>query len=645
MLDPLELVRHAKNRHYAYKPLSQTQGVLGQDYTPSILQGKDITKNPAGAAALAAQGVHGANTPQITPNSPLDPVQPTANGQQLPGFAGGGEVIGKVSKLIQDLLKRFGGEALPSEVAEGSHELGSELPSADVQLRRAGSQLNPDTGVDPYNSADRLAKQREAEEILGMIPTGDHQIPESMLLQPGFSTARQAFADGGPAYGNSDLAREIAATPPNPPIVPLRERVYPGEESDSAGGSDGSGGDGGVSPSSLRWIADAARKLGIDSFADDRARVATGIAKQFYGLDEHGHPKFGGEAWLSSQHGTPPRILDEMTAIPGDLARLANAVFGGKIPENANVTPDERRAMERQLPVPKWSDDAAARVEALDKAASQETGVGQAHSLPEHIEDAAGMLATPFPASKVAGEAPVIQRLFEYLTPVRPPTMGRYASDSTMLGGVSTALDKLMERLASKSKPEDTSVDPEFEQAAIDSTNQGYAGGGSTRRDLLKKLTGLAAAATAAPVIKTLVKDTPDVVKSEASALEHTAPATTAPRVVMKDENPKSILSKVAYPQEFQDTHRVMHRTLKMMNPNDPDDIEYHAYKALVHDIPNEASKRGTTPEHLFAEYMNDPMSPEGAIRSLITKHDPDGSRGVEDIFADDLETTHNPPE
>lgn len=515
MLDPLELVRQAKNRHFAYKPLAETQKILGEGYTPSVLQGRDITKNPAGAAALAAQGVRGANTPQVQPNSPLNPVEPTANGQLLPGFADGGQVITKVSKVIEGLLKRFGSEALPTTAADASHDLRAEVvdprkldalrgrdPSLDTllqgystaahnglvpddirtavanklesispqeKLRRLGSQLNPDTGVDPYNSLDRLTKQQEAESILGQMPSGDHGVPPSMLMQPGFSTQRQAFAEGGRFHpGNSELAREIAATPPNPPIIPYPR---PGPEDPTAGGSTQHED---MDPSSLKWIADAARKLGINSMSEDRARVATGIAKQFYGLDEHGKPVLGGKAWLSSQHGTPPRILDELTAIPGSLARLANAVFGGKIPENANVTPDERRAMERDLPVPKWSDDAAARVDALDKAAEGVTGVGAAHSLPEHIEDAAAMLATPFPASRVAGEAPMTQRIFEYLTPVRPPTMGRYATDSAILGGAGSALDKLLDRMSAKAASKDTSVDPEFEQAAMDYTNSHY---------------------------------------------------------------------------------------------------------------------------------------------------------------------------
>lgn len=435
MLDPLELVRQAKNRHYAYKPLSETQGVLGEDYTPVTLRGKDITKDPARAATLAAQGVHGANTPQTHPDSPVSDV--------VPGYAGGGEVIGKVSKLIQDLLHRFGSEAVPTETSNGDRYLdlmkkyGDQQPmtmdemdelihhlasrpepvttgqtpfhpiNPQEKLRREASQTDPTSGVDPYNTADKVLQERDVDHLLA-----------SSLQDSG-------YADGGE-----------------------------------------------VNSSSLKWLADVARKLGISSYADDRARVATGIAKQFYGLDEHGHPKLGGEAWLSSQHGTPPRILDEMTSIPGSLARLANSVFGGKIPENANISPEQRHAMERDIPVPKWSDDAADRVSALDRAVEKETGVGQAHSFPEHVEDAAGMLATPFPASKVAGEAPTLQRIFEYLSPVRPPTMGRYVTDSAMLGGVGTGLDKLIEKL-SKTKPKDTSVDPEFEQAAINSTNSG----------------------------------------------------------------------------------------------------------------------------------------------------------------------------
>lgn len=443
MLDPLELVRQAKNRHHAYK--------FGSDYTPQELGGKDITQDPAGAAELTAQGVSGANTP-------------SAGGEASAGFAGGGEVIGKVTKIIKDLLDRFGPEALPSTIAKASPTEARALPNAEEKLHRIGSQLNPETGVDPYNTVDFLAKQRETDDLLGSALAPQSS---SMLMQPGFLTTKQAFAGGGDVqYGDSDLAREIAATPPTPPVI-LRG------SGDHSGGSNGGSGE---KFSSLKWLADMARKLGPESLAEDRARLATGVAKQFYGLDEQGDPVLGGHAWLSSQHGTPPRILDELTSIPGNVVDLVKALNGPG--PKGTESPNDLQ----------WSHDAARRLDALDRRVKEVTGVGDAHTLPEHIEDAAGMLATPIPAARVAKEAPMLQRALEYFTPVRPPTLSRYATDSAALGSVSTGLDKLANLVAAKKKP-DNSVDPEFEEMAMNNSNS-YAGGGKIL-DLAAKLAEL----------------------------------------------------------------------------------------------------------------------------------------------------------
>lgn len=420
-MDPIALVQAAKHRHYAYKPLAQSQHILGEDYTPSILQGRDITKNPAGAAALAAQGVKGANKPQAGQQpSPLNAVEPTANGQSLPGFADGGEVIGKVTNVLKKLLEKFG--VNPDQAEQGAQAIATQThtqPSPQERLRRAASQGDPNSGVDPYNTADQIAKQKEMDDLLSsaLIPENTGA-PESMLLQPGFLTAPQAKAEGGS-----------------------------------------------TNDSSLKWLADKARGLGIPSYADDRARITTDIAKQFYGLDEKGNPVLGGRAWLSSQKGTPPRILDELAALPADLAPLVGMLAKYTNPAHAGAGINTQG--------PAWSREAQDRLAALDKRVQETTGVGDARTLPEHIEDAAGMLATPLPAAKVAKEAPMLQRMLEYLTPVRPPTASRYATDSAALGGFSAALDKLMQRVSKTPLKEDHTVDPEIEDAAINSTNAG----------------------------------------------------------------------------------------------------------------------------------------------------------------------------
>lgn len=334
MIDPLTLVKAARERHGIYHPLRTGQtDLLGPSYAPNTQVGRTPIDNPVGDAAARGAGVAPSNAQaladQYKPPSPLNPVEPHPAGLSMRGFADGGAV----------------------------------------------------------------------------------------------------------EYGTSDLAKEIAATPPNPPIIT-------GEDQDTTKGGSTEHEDGdGVSGSSLRWIADMARKFGVKSMAEDRARLATGIAKQFYGLDEHGNPVLGGQAWLSSQHGTPPRILDQLAALPADLAPIGTMLlrYGGKN-INPNVT----------FNAPDWSKQAQQRLDQLDKRVKETTGVGDAHTLPEHIEDAAAMLATPLPAAKVAGEAPAAQRLLEFLTPVRPPTVGRYATDATAIGGLSASLDALARRLAER---------------------------------------------------------------------------------------------------------------------------------------------------------------------------------------------------
>ena len=403
-VDPLALVQAAKSRHYAYKPLG-SEPMLGQDYTPSALQGRTITENPAAAAALTAQGVKGANKPAIAgrPQSPLNPVEAKVNGNSLPGFAGGGEVLSKIGQVLKRLL------GYAPEAAETAPKT---LPTEDFTdlMRR-------------YKSPE--GNQLSLEEMNRLIGSLAHSPSEqSMLGQP--ELPKQLPGNGGLGGRQTD---------------------------DLLSGNFAEGG------SSLKWLADKARELGIPSYADDRARVATGIAKQFYGLDEHGNPVLGGAAWTKSQHGTPPRILDELTSIPGNAIEFFNAL-NGPGPKGTS-----------QMHAPDWSKDAQARLEALDKRVKDVTGVGDAHTLPEHIEDAAGMLATPLPAAKVAEEAPMLQRALEYLTPVRPPTIGRYATDSAALGTVGTGLDKLIERLSQKPARDPGALDPEFEQAAMEHTN------------------------------------------------------------------------------------------------------------------------------------------------------------------------------
>lgn len=282
------------------------------------------------------------------------------------------------------------------------------------------------------------------------------------------------------------------------PTLQLPNSFYTwGDEIPTRGFAEG----GSTDDSSLTAISDFLKRYG----GPHVQRVGTGIAKQLYGLDKNGHLVFGGRAWTKDQGGTPAGILDQVASIPANTIPIAN-LLGGTSPADVRA----QSGHSDEIPTPQWSSDAAARLAALDSKVSSATGVGPAQTLPEHVEDAAAMLATPFPASKVAKEAPTLQRMLEFLTPVRPPSLGRYASDSAMLGGTSSGLDALAARLAAQkaTPPDNAQADPQFEQTALDYTNSaGHAGGGkilgdidklvTSRRDVLK---GLAAAVGAAAI-------------------------------------------------------------------------------------------------------------------------------------------------
>lgn len=197
-------------------------------------------------------------------------------------------------------------------------------------------------------------------------------------------------------------------------------------------------------------------------------RVGTGIAKQLYGLDRNGHEVLGGRAWTEYQGGTPAGILDTLTALPGNAVALLNLLHqvNGKGPAGTG---------DQDLPIPKFSTDAAERLAKLEERVRKTTGVGEAQTIPEHLEDAAAMLATPLPAAKIAEEAPALQRLLEMVAPVRPPTLARYATDSGIIGGSSAALDAISKRIAAKAStppPDNSPPDTTVEDQAMQNANQ-----------------------------------------------------------------------------------------------------------------------------------------------------------------------------
>lgn len=80
-------------------------------------------------------------------------------------------------------------------------------PSPQEVMARKASQMNPTSGVDPYNTADALAEKAAQAKLLESSMATQSQNP--MLMQPGFLTQRQAFASGGSVKHPPDLLAHI----------------------------------------------------------------------------------------------------------------------------------------------------------------------------------------------------------------------------------------------------------------------------------------------------------------------------------------------------------------------------------------------------------------------------------------------------
>lgn len=180
-------------------------------------------------------------------------------------------------------------------------------------------------------------------------------------------------------------------------------------------------------------------------------RFGTHVMEQAYGLDAQGKPALGGRAWTQGQGGTPMGMLDTITAAPHNLLSLMHTTrsldpIRRHLPGNAEGQAAEDQFFDKVDP--QWSKDAADRLERLRSSMDREHGIGEAHTFPEHLTDAAASLVTPVPMAGEGREANAASRLLEMTVPLRPRTLKNYAQDSAVLGGVGTGIDALTQRLA-----------------------------------------------------------------------------------------------------------------------------------------------------------------------------------------------------
>lgn len=214
--------------------------------------------------------------------------------------------------------------------------------------------------------------------------------------------------------GQTDDAADLAAKflPANP-LAPVAPQGTPPMKGFADGGSTDD-----THRSSLHWLAQKARALG----GENTARYVSGVAGQLYGLDPHGNVVFLGTRGNFDDPGTAPALVEQLLSLPTVGASLLDAM----------PFTSHGRAMDLS-PGPEWSQRAAQRLAAIQGKLKGETGVPEAHTLPEHVIDAAAALTSPV----AVGKAP---RALEAVLPVRPNTLGQFARDSALLGAAGNAL-------------------------------------------------------------------------------------------------------------------------------------------------------------------------------------------------------------
>jgi hypothetical protein len=294
----------------------------------------------------------------------------------------------------------------------------------------AGSFTDPGNGMAEGGSFDPVSSARE--RVSGQSSPGS----------PGVSGAIKDAVDALKSW-MAGPRREIAAG---------REEsiMRPAEESHADGGTTG------VSTEHEQGHAGLLKRFG------------TRVAEQAYGLDDQGNPALGGRAWTKGQGGTPMGFLDEVTSIPHNLISLARTTRGLVDAPFAKHMPGYAQSQDNMLDSmdPQWSKDASDRLERLRQGMNRRFGVDEAQTFPEHMTDAAASLVSPVPAAGEGKAAGAAGRLIEMTMPVRPRTLKNFAQDATMMGGASTGIDALTQRLSrlrAQQTPQGggTPVDPE----------------------------------------------------------------------------------------------------------------------------------------------------------------------------------------
>jgi len=419
-----------------------------------------------------------------------------------PGYAKGGEIVSKLAKLAA-LLKGTPSEIghsvapLAEETGKAYTATGRSIPRDDQYERLQSLVTNQPTDAGAYQWAVKKpgggihgapfdfkgSALRVADALNEGLP--GHTVEALSIDNPAISRYAMRTPDpNASAFRKLDQSQidQLLSQGETPkmaeggsfdPIESARERVR-GSSSPGTPGISGAIKDaiaalrGYLLTPTQNQAAEDKRQY-IDSQTEDHAdggtvegpsteheqaglgkRFGMRVAEQAYGLDENGQPALGGRAWTKTQGGTPMGLLDEITAAPHNILSLIKSVRGL---DPARRNPTYRGYQEGIDSLidkvdPQWSQDASDRLERLRSAMNQHFNIGEAHSLPEHMTDAAASLVTPIPMTKAGEEAGLLKRALEMVTPLRPRTVKNFATDTAVLGGLGTGIDALTQRLS-----------------------------------------------------------------------------------------------------------------------------------------------------------------------------------------------------
>lgn len=332
----------------------------------------------------------------------------------------------------------FKGSAL--HVADG---LNRQLPGHTVEA--IPTDLSPlDRFTPQQRQADPLQKMtpEQVDALMSKTGAGDYTgMAEGGSFDPIASARERVSGQSSPGSPGVSGAIKDAVEALKSWMAGNRNEIQEGREASIMRPAEESHADGGTTGVSTEHEQGHAGLL---------KRFGTRVAEQAYGLDDQGNPALGGRAWTKGQGGTPMGFLDEVTSIPHNLVSLARTTRGLVDAPFAKHMPGYAQAQDNMLDSidPQWSKDASDRLDRLRQGMNKRFGVDDAQNFPEHMTDAAASLISPIPAAGEGKAAGAAGRLIEMTMPVRPRSLKNFAQDATMMGGASTGIDALTQRLA-----------------------------------------------------------------------------------------------------------------------------------------------------------------------------------------------------